>query len=98
MLFIDFRERKGGKKGGERDTHMDVREKHRLVASHTLLTGIEPWYVPWVETKPTTFSAYGIMLQPAEPPDWGWPFLFLMSIRLYHVVILFFYIKQLNLF
>ena len=48
--------------GGERERNIDVREKHRLVAS---------WYVPQPGIKLTTFLAFGIMLQPTEPPDHG---------------------------
>ena len=49
-MFIDFRESKGER---DRQTDIDVREKHQSVASH--IPQLEPRYMPFLGVKPTTF-------------------------------------------
>ena len=58
ILFIYFLEREEGREK-EKERNSDVREKHRLVASrmHTIRgLNLQPRHVPWLGTKPATFS------------------------------------------
>ena len=54
--MFDFRDR--GRWGRERDSHMDMREKHWSVAFRTCPywgQNPQPRYVPWPGIEPTTF-------------------------------------------
>ena len=70
-----MRERKGEreiKRKGERN--IDVREKHRLVASRMHLdqgSDLQPMYVRRPGIEPVTSLVYEAMLQPDEPLSQG---------------------------
>ena len=73
-MFIDFRilERGRGVER-ERDTHIDVRQKHHSVASHAPWPGIKPATYVCALTGDQTCNilVQGTMLQPNEPPGQG---------------------------
>ena len=62
-------ERERKKRDRQTDRHIDVRKKHRPVASHPNQgSHLQPRSVPGPEIKPTAFCPYGTKLQQLSHP------------------------------
>ena len=77
-MFIDFR-----KRGRERESSIDVREKHQLVASRMLP---DQGLNPATQDQTHNLSVYGTVLQPTEPPGQGGSSIFKFLMKLHTVL------------